>query len=187
MFVVGILFLYVFGFALGWFPISATAKGGEWSLVLPVTVLTLSMSSWLIRQIRTVVLERRSEPYVIGLRACGISETRIDVFYVMRHSLVPIITDFGICLGSMMGGAVLVETIFSWPGVGMVLITAINNLDYPTIQAFALWIAFIYFAINVLIDVFCRMADPRIARGIKTGGQASSDAKRAGAEGAAHV
>lgn len=164
-FVVGILALYVFALKLKWFPVSATAYDFEWGLVLPVTVLALSMSAWMIRQVRTIVLERMSEPYVVGLKALGISRNHIEFVYVLKHALVPIITDFGIILGSLMGGAVLVETVFSWPGVGQILMTAISNLDYPVIQGFALWIAIVYFLINVGIDVLCGLADPRIVRG----------------------
>ncbi len=164
-FFIGFVILWIFAGVLGWIPVSlATTK--TWSALLPAAlVLSFNLTAWMTRQVRTVALEKLSDGFAVGLRARGVSEFVIFRSYVLRSSLVPIITALGICLGSVMGGAVLVENVFSWPGLGQAVITAIDYLDYPVIQGFTIWIALIYFGINILVDVLCALADPRMRKG----------------------
>ncbi|MGI6217923.1 MAG: ABC transporter permease [Coriobacteriales bacterium] len=173
-FFLGIVVLYVLAGRLGVIPASMATSSNPLTLFVPACVLAFSLSAWMIRQVRTAVLEKLDDGFVTGLRMRGIPEHVIFRSYVLKASMAPIITALGICLGSLMGGAVLVENVFSWPGLGQVVLTAINYLDYPVIQGFAIWIALIYFAINILIDVFCALADPRIRMGGGVGGSSSN-------------
>lgn len=162
-FVVGIAALYYFAVKRKWLP--AVANNSANGLILPIAVLSSVMIVWMIRQVRTIVLEKMSQRYLEGLRARGLSEAKIAFSYVLKDAMIPIVTSLGICLGSMLAGAVLVENIFSWSGLGKIVLNAINYNDYPVIQGFILWISLIYYAINLLIDLFYRIFDPRIRRG----------------------
>ena len=162
-FVVGIVLLYVFAVKMKVFP--AIANNYEGGLVLPVIVLASTSIAWTTRQVRTIFMEKMNEPYVMGLEARGVAEWRIDIFYVLKDSMVPIVTSLGICFGSMLGGAVVVEKIFTWAGLGSTVLRAIEVLDYPVLLGFALYIALIYFVINFVIDVLYGVFDPRIRAG----------------------
>ncbi|MCI6018132.1 MAG: ABC transporter permease [Clostridiales bacterium] len=163
VFVIGIGILYLFSVKLRWLPaISNNSRNG---LVMPVMVMTMSMSVWMIRQVRTIIAEKKRESYVYGLRSKGISELRIFFCYILKDALIPILTSLGICFGSMMAGTALVENIFSWSGLGKSVLTAINARDYPLIQGFVLWIGLIYYGINLILDFSYYIADPRIKKG----------------------
>ena len=161
-FVIGVGALYFFAVKLRWLP--AISNNSERGLVLPVTVMASMMSVWMIRQVRAIVAEKKNQSYVAGLRARGISELRIDFSYVLKDALIPILTSLGICFGSMLAGATIVENIFSWSGLGRSVLTAINARDFPMIQGFILWIAMIYYGINLILDAFYCLADPRIRK-----------------------
>ncbi len=158
-FVVGIVALYALCVRLKIFP--TIANNHEGGLVVPTIVLASTSIAWMIRQVRTAFMEKMNEPYVLGLRARGVTAWRIDVFYVLKGSMNPIVTSLGICFGSMLGGAVLVESIFTWSGLGQTVLTAINARDYPMLMGFALYIAAVYLIINALIDVLYGVFDPR--------------------------
>jgi peptide/nickel transport system permease protein len=162
-FVIGVTLLYIFAERLKILP--AVANIHEAGLVMPVFVLASTCTAWMVRQVRTIFLEKMSDPYVLGLRARGISEWRIDLYSVLRSAMVPIVTSLGLCLGSMLGGAVIAEMIFTWNGLGRVVLTAIDARDYPVLLGFTIWIAVIYYLINIIIDILYGVFDPRIRKG----------------------
>lgn len=162
-FVVGLALLYFLSEKNNILPSIANNHIG--GLIMPVTVLSLSSIVWMVRQIRTIMIEKMGEPYLVGLRARGIEEYYIVLFYVLKNSMVPIVTSYGICFGSMLGGAAIVEQIFTWSGLGRVVLHAISMRDYPIILGFAIWIALIYCVINAVVDLLYGVFDPRIRKG----------------------
>lgn len=161
-FVVGIALLYFLSEKNNILPSIANNHAG--GLIMPVAVLSLSSIVWMVRQIRTIMLEKMGDPYLIGLRARGIEEWRIVVFYVLKNSMIPIVTSYGICFGSMLGGAAIVEQIFTWSGLGRVVLQAISMRDYPVILGFAIWISIIYCIVNAVVDLLYGVFDPRIRK-----------------------
>lgn len=145
---------------LGWLPVSGT---GTWKhLVLPSLTLGLSLSALLARMTRTTVLEELRELYVVAARARGVSRWGAILRHAFRNSLIPLVTIVGLQFGAVLTGSIVTETIFAWPGVGRLLITAINTRDYPLVQGCILWIAVIYVGVNLLTDMVYGWLDPRI-------------------------
>lgn len=159
-FFLALLILYLFGMRMNIFPVIGTtsAMGG----VMPVLTLALGSSAWYIRQIRTIVLEELNKEYVTGICARGVSWSRILFCHVLKNAMIPIVTMVGISFGSMLGGAVVVESIFTWPGIGKLAVDAISARDYPLIQGFVVWISLIYFAVNTGLEYVYGILDPRI-------------------------
>lgn len=133
-------------------------------MIMPVMVLVLSMSSWHIRQIRAIILGELNKDYVLGSRARGVSEKDILTKHVLKNSLVPIITLIGISFGALLGGSVIVENIFTWPGLGKLAIDAITNRDYPVIQGYVVWMALIFLIVNSLVEFSYVLLDPRVKK-----------------------
>lgn len=145
---------------LGWLPVSGT---GTWKhLVLPSLTLGLSLAALLARMTRTTVLEELRELYVVAARARGVSRWGAILRHAFRNSLIPLVTIVGLQFGAVLTGSIVTETIFAWPGVGRLLITAINTRDYPLVQGCILWIAVIYVGVNLLTDMVYGWLDPRI-------------------------
>jgi peptide/nickel transport system permease protein len=137
--------------------------GSKWtSIILPSASMTILLASRFTRQVRVSILEEISQDYVIGAKARGIKGRVILLRHVLRSSLVPIITLLGLSFGVLLGGAVIIETIFSWPGVGKLAIEAIFTRDYPLIQGYVVWMTIIYMLINMLVDISYYILDPRI-------------------------
>ena len=132
------------------------------NIFLPAMTLTISMASKYTRQIRAVVLEELNKSYVIGARARGVSEIKILINYVLRSTLIVIITLLALSIGSLLGGTAIVETIFMWDGVGKMAVDAILMRDYPLIQAYVVWMSIIYVMINLLADLLYFYLDPRM-------------------------
>ena len=145
---------------LGWFPVSG--RDGFLSLVLPALTLGTAMAGILSRMIRSALLEIIHENYIRTAHAKGVTEYRIIARHALRNALLPIITLLGLQLGALLGGAVITETVFSWPGIGSLMIEAIQRRDYPIVQATILCISLTYIGINVLTDFLYAWADPRI-------------------------
>ena len=120
------------------------------------------MSSRYIRQIRAAALDELQKDYIVGLRARGISERTILFRNVLKNIMVIVITLTGISVGSLLGGTVIIETIFNWPGIGSLIMTAISNRDYPVIQAVVVWMALAFFLVNLLADLSYRYFNPKI-------------------------
>lgn len=161
-FIVGILLMFLFSYQLGWIPV--LAGNSPVGMVLPTAALALIMSARYIRQIRAATLDELAKDYIIGLRARGITERRILFGNVLKNIMGIVITLTAISVGSLLGGVVIIETLFSRPGVGSLLMTAINSRDYPVIQAAVVWMVLAYFVVNLLADLSYRRFNPR-ARG----------------------
>ena len=163
---VGLILLYVFGLKLGLFPIA----GGEVSLdrmILPAFTLAILLSSKYTRQVRTAVLEELGQDYVTGLKARGMSMTRILWRHVLPNAFLPLITLLGLAIGWLLGGVAVIEIVFSWPGIGRVAVRAIEMRDYPLLQGFVLWIATLYMFVNLIVDISYTYLDPRLRKGAK--------------------
>ena len=159
-FFVGLLLIYFLALKLNLLPIISNS---DWrSVIMPAMTLTIAMGAKYTRQIRAVVLDELKKTYVTGARSRGISEVKILVKYVLRSSLVMIITLLALSIGSLLGGTAIVETIFMWDGVGKMAIDAILTRDYPLIQAYVVWMSIIYVMINLLADILYRYLDPRV-------------------------
>ena len=156
----GPMMAIVFAVQLGWLPVSGR---GTWAhLVLPSATLGAALAAILARMTRSSVLEELRELYVLAARARGASRARAVWRHAFRNSLVPVVTVMGLQFGSLLTGAIITETIFSWPGVGRLLIQSINFRDYPMVQGCILLIAITYVAVNLLTDLLYGWLDPRI-------------------------
>lgn len=156
----GPVLILVFSLWLGWFPVSG--RDGFASLVLPALTLGTAMAAILSRMIRASLLEILGEDYIRTARAKGMSERIVLVHHAMRNAMLPVITLLGLQLGTLLGGAVITEIVFSWPGVGQLTIDAINRRDYPVVQACVLLISLAYVVVNTLTDLVYAWLDPRI-------------------------
>ena len=159
-FIVGILLMFLFSYQLGWIPV--LAGNSPIGMVLPTAALVLIMSARYIRQIRAAALDELAKDYIIGLRTRGIPERRILFGNVLKNIMGVVITLTAISVGSLLGGVVIIETLFSRPGVGSLLMTAISSRDYPVIQAAVVWMVLAYFVVNLLTDLSYRRFNPRI-------------------------
>ncbi|MBI5450756.1 MAG: ABC transporter permease [Gammaproteobacteria bacterium] len=156
----GPLLILFFSLWLGWLPVSGR---DDWaSLVLPALTLGTGLAAILSRMVRASLLEVLGEDFVRTARAKGLSESRVVLRHALRNALLPVITVLGLQLGTLLGGAVITEIVFSWPGVGQMTIDAINRRDYPVVQACVLLISLSYVGINTLTDLVYAWLDPRI-------------------------
>ncbi|MFR5069899.1 MAG: nickel ABC transporter permease [Eubacteriales bacterium] len=162
-FLSSLLLLYFFAIQLNWLPV--VSKGGFQGLILPVTVLTIQCSAKFIRQVRSIVLEQMNQEYVRGAIARGVTKSKILFSHVLRNAWLPIITLIGIYFGVFLSGAAIVETIFSWQGIGQLAVEAVGRKDYPVIQAIILWLGVLYVAVNFLVDLSYSLLDPRVRLG----------------------
>ncbi|OUP21455.1 nickel ABC transporter permease subunit NikB [Lachnoclostridium sp. An196] len=157
----GLLLMLVFCVQVNWLPV--ICSGGDFkSMILPSVTLAIAMSSKYTRQVRTAVLEELSQDYVTGARARGVAEWKVLWLNVFPNSLLPLITMLGLSAGSLLGGTSVVEVIFSYPGLGNLAVSAITSCDYNLIQGYVLWIALIYMAINLAVDISYNFVDPRM-------------------------
>ena len=162
---VGMLLMYAFGVKLKLLPIMGS--GDLKHLILPAVTLAFWMTSIYIRRVRGSMLEEMNKDYLTGGLALGYTKARIILTQVLPNSLLSVITMFGMSIGSLLGGATIVETIFEWQGVGKMAVEAISIRDYPIIQGYVLWMAAIYVAINLIVDLSYQILDPRIRLGGK--------------------
>lgn len=155
-----LLLMYIFAVRLGWFKVVST--NSVQGMILPVATLTIPMISSYARQIRAALLEELNANYVIGARARGIPERRIIWGHVLPNAILPIVTLLGLSVGHLLGGASIIETIFSWQGIGNMVVEAIRVRDYPLIQGYVIWMAIIYVMVNLIVDIAYRLLDPQI-------------------------
>lgn len=160
-FLIGLLLLYLFAVRYPVFSV-LPAKGSLSGVVLPAATLAAAMSAKYVRQVRTAVLAELGKDYVTGARARGVPMGTILRRSVLRAALPSLLTLGALSLGSLMGGAVVVESLFRWDGVGRMAAEAVFMRDYPVIEAYVLWTAFFYGAANLAADGLCRLADPRM-------------------------
>lgn len=159
-FIVALCLMFIFSYRLGWIPVLATTK--PIGLVLPALTLALVMASRYIRQIRAAMLDELGKGYVVGLRSRGLSETTILYKNVLKNIMVTVITLTGISLGSLLGGTVIVETVFTWPGLGSLIMEGISQRDYPVVQAVIVWMAAAFMVVNLLTDISYTVFNPKI-------------------------
>ena len=165
VFWIGLVLMYLFSLSLGWFP--TTGSGTLGHLVLPAVTLAAYSVASLARMTRSSLLEVLGEDYVRTARAKGLAYWNVVVRHALRNALIPIITVFGMQVGQLMGGAILTETVFAWPGLGRLMVGAIQGRDYPLLQGTILIFAGAYILINLIVDLSYSVIDPRVARGGK--------------------
>ena len=159
----GLLLIFVFSLHLAWFP--ATGGGDLHHLVLPAITLGMIAAAIIARLTRSSMLEVLGQDYVRTARAKGLGGFAVVVRHALKNALIPVITIFGLQFGNLLAGAVIVETVFSRPGLGRLIVGGILNKDFPLVQGVVLFVATIYVVINVLVDVAYAYADPRIRLG----------------------
>jgi peptide/nickel transport system permease protein len=163
----GPVLILVFSIQLGWLPVSGANAGGgrsiDWHyLVLPSIAMGASLAAILTRMIRTAMLEELGQDYIRTARAKGLTETQVVCRHALPNALVPIVTVVGLQFGALLAGAIVTETIFSWPGLGRLTVSAISNRDYALVQGCLLSIGLTYVLVNLLTDVVYRWVNPRM-------------------------
>jgi len=159
-FALGPILILFFAIKLGLLPVSGS---GTWEhLVLPSITLGGALAAILTRMVRTAMLEELGQDYIRTARAKGLSERTVVYKHALRNAMIPVLTVVGLQFGSLLAGAIVTETIFSWPGIGRLTITAINNRDYFLVQGCILAIGLTYIGVNLLTDVLYAVVNPRI-------------------------
>jgi peptide/nickel transport system permease protein len=158
----GLVLMYLFALKLGWLPSFGYGDGGLKYLLLPAVTLGVSPMALFARTTRAAVLEIMTADFVRTARSKGMSETRVVKWHVMRNALVIILTTVGLQFGGLMGQAVVVEKLFSWPGIGSLLVDSVLQRDIPAVQGSILVVVLAFLVINLLIDVLYGVIDPRI-------------------------
>ncbi|MEM7736291.1 MAG: ABC transporter permease [Deinococcota bacterium] len=160
---IGILFILVFSVQLEWLPSSGNASWQHY--ILPGFTLALYRIAFFTRMVRSSMLDVLSQDFVRTGRSKGLSERLVTYKHAFRNALVPVITIVGLQFGSLLSGAVVTETIFAWPGMNRLVLTAMYNLDYPIILSFAVIVALLFAGINLIVDVLYGLIDPRVRYG----------------------
>lgn len=156
----GPLLILLFSIGLQWLPVSGRESWD--SLILPALTLGTAMAAILSRMVRSTLLEVLSEDYIRTARAKGLRESAVVLHHALRNAALPIITVLGLQLGTLLGGAVITETVFSWPGVGQLMVESIQRRDYPVVQACMLLISLSYVTVNTCTDIAYAWLDPRV-------------------------
>jgi peptide/nickel transport system permease protein len=165
--VLGPVLILVFSITFGWLPVSGANNGGgksiDWHyLVLPAIAMGASLAAILTRMVRTAMLEELGQDYIRTARAKGLSEHAVVWRHALPNALVPIVTVVGLQFGALLAGAIVTEKIFSWPGLGRLVVDAISNRDYALVQGCLLSIGLTYVLVNLLTDVVYRWVNPRM-------------------------
>ncbi|MFD1927880.1 ABC transporter permease [Sporosarcina siberiensis] len=189
VFLSGLIVILIFYGKLGWFPSSgrfdllmarpptitglytidsllsgnfAAFKSAVWHLILPAVILSYVQLSTITRQVRSSMIDVLNQDYIRTARANGLSSWTLIIRYALRNSLIPTITVIGVSFGALLGGAVITEIVFNWPGMGKYVVDSIGNLDFPAIMGFTIFIAIGYVIINLIIDLLYLVLDPQI-------------------------
>jgi peptide/nickel transport system permease protein len=158
----GMILLLVFALGLGWFPvIGGTGLNG---LILPALTLAIPLAGFMAQSTRTEFEKVLEQPFIVSARMRGMGETGVRLKHVLRHAVIPAVTLSGWALGATLSGAVIVESIFSRPGIGQVLVTAVNSQDLPVVVGIVTLVAVFYVIVNLAVDVAYTLVDPRLAR-----------------------
>lgn len=159
-FTLGPILILIFGILLGWLPVSGT---GSWRhYVLPTITMGTALAAILTRMVRTSMLEELNQDYIRTARAKGLSERAVVYRHALPNAMIPLLTVLGLQFGTLLAGAIVTETIFSWPGIGRLTIAAISNRDYPLVQGCILAIGLTYVLVNLLTDALYVIVNPRI-------------------------
>lgn len=159
----GFVLIYFLSLKLDLLPVYG--RGTPAHLVLPATTLALGSAAVYTRLLRTSMLENLRQHFVLYARARGLKERLVVVRHIMKNALIPVVIAFGMTLGHMLAGSVIVENVFAWPGVGRYIVSSIFNRDYPVIQAYVLFMAVIFVLLNLIVDIICGFLDPKIRLG----------------------
>jgi len=178
----GMLLLALFAFQLGWFPTGgAVSPGGSlgtlgqrltsgdfwWHLCLPALTLTLFLQGLPLLLMRATMLEVMNDEFIVMARMKGLSRWSIVMRHAARNALLPVVTAFALGLGASIGGNVVIETVFAWPGIGRVLVQAVQGADYPVAQGAFIMIAFVLVVMNSIADLAYALLDPRVSVGAR--------------------
>lgn len=161
----GILLILLFGLTLHWFPVAGFGETGPehiWYLFLPALTLALQLSAVLIRNLRSQIILTLRSDYIRTARAKGLSETLVLLRHVLRNALLSTVTIFGLQFGFLVGGTIVVETVFALPGTGQLLIQSISARDYPVVQAITVVSAVLVIVVNLAVDLSYSFLDPRV-------------------------
>lgn len=159
----GLMAMMFFSVRLGWFPV-AGAEGWRY-LIMPAATLGVLASAILARMTRSSMLEELNQDFVRTARAKGLRERVVVYRHALRNALIPIITILGLQVGGLLSGAIIIESVFAYPGLGMLAVQALNTRDFPLIQGIVLLIAVIYVVVNLVVDLIYGMLDPRVRYG----------------------
>ncbi|HCU79778.1 MAG TPA: ABC transporter permease [Chloroflexi bacterium] len=156
----GLMLIIVFSVQLRWFPVFGS--DGIRSLVLPATCLGTGMAARLSRLTRSSMLEALRQDYMRTARSKGLTARRVNVVHALRNALIPVVTALGLQLGWLLGGSVIVESVFAWPGLGRLVIESIHVRDITVVQAAVFWFALSFILINLIVDLLYSVIDPRV-------------------------
>lgn len=156
----GIVLILLFARHLDWLP--ATADGSALAIVLPAFTLALPFIGWLARLVRNGAIEEGAKDYARTARAKGLPESAVQYIHVGRNIAVPVVTVLGLLMGNFIANAVIVEVVFSWPGIGTLMVDAITNRDYAVVEAAIVTITLSYIVLNLLVDAAYFALDPRL-------------------------
>ncbi len=168
VYVIGTFFVLLFALKLSWFPAGGFISffddpGGHLArIVLPAIAISMAFTAVLARMTRSSVLDAMGQDWVRTARSVGLSRTRVFQSHVMRNSLNPVVTSFGLEIGTLIGSTVLVERVFNWPGLGSLLVDSVLNRDYPVVQGIVIVVSVLFILINVLVDISYALLDPRV-------------------------
>lgn len=156
----GIILMMLFSLKLKWFP---SGGSDSWkSIILPAVTLSLHFNVTLMKMTKTEVGRNLTSDYIRMCRAKGLSSTAVLFIHGLRNAAIPLVTLIGLRFGAMLGGSVVVESLFNWPGIGNLLITAVKSRDYPTVQFLVPYVAVVFILINIVVDILYGILDPRI-------------------------
>jgi ABC-type dipeptide/oligopeptide/nickel transport system permease component len=159
-FILGILFILTFSLLLGWLPSAGNHTVAHW--VMPTLTLAAALAAAVARFTRSAILEVLSQDYVRTARAKGLIEHVVVLKHALRNALIPVITILGLQATALVAGSVVIETVFAWPGIGELLVTAVIGRDYPTVQCGVMLIAALVVLVNFSVDLLYAVVDPRI-------------------------
>ncbi|WP_313579667.1 ABC transporter permease [Lacrimispora sp.] len=158
--VLGLIFILFFAVKLGWLP--AMGYGGFAFVIMPATSLAMQMAALITRMLRSGMVDVLQEDYITATYAKGISNREITMKYALRNAILPVITVVGLQVGTFLGGAVVTEQIFGWPGIGTLTVQAIGLRDFPLVQSVLLVISACFVLVNLLVDIIYTIVDPRM-------------------------
>ena len=169
IFWLGLLLILLFSLRLGWFPVSG--KSGFSSIVLPAIALGFNHMASIARTTRSSMLETIRQDYIRTVRAKGVAYGVVIRKHALKNALIPVITVIGLQIGYMLGGSVLTETVFAWPGVGRLMVDSINGRDIPMVMGCIILVCATFSLVNLAVDILYGFVDPRIKSQYKSGGK----------------
>lgn len=169
VYVLGVVLAYVFALVLGWLPAGGYASWDDpgrhiRQLILPAVAMAIPFSATVARMTRSSVLETRRQDWVRTAKSWGMAPRPVFVHHVFRNALTPVVTAVGLQIGLMLGSTVLIERVFSYPGLSQLMIDAVQNRDYPMVQGVVIVIAIIFITLNIIVDLLYGVLDPRVRR-----------------------